>query len=687
MSLEIKHVADLMGMNFRIPSYQRGYRWERKQIEQLLNDLAEFSQSLRLAKVQDRNNELSNKKNPSGQQKPVDNERNIGYYCLQPLAITEQDGCLDVIDGQQRLTTIYLILCCLSDMGNTKLPYNPNESLSDGLYKLSYKSRRDDFFQQKLFANQTSQSTDNIDFYFMTKAYEIIKEWFTCHSSCQSEVLKLLLPDEYIHKDETEGCSSNDEDEYNSLLHDVRFIWYKTPAQSSIQTFNNLNYGKIGLTASELVKALLFECDRFEFSKRDIEKANAFTRSTKWTSMEESLQDKFFWGMLAPEHESKDLHLELILSFVATDIDNKQKYSIAEGWNREDADWAFNIFSKAIADNALKDNKGNDLKSTNQRVDFLWNEIQKIYTVFRNWFDDRTLYHRIGLYIFLAVHYLNIKHEDVIREFYELYVSNLKCDFSKELQKKIGDAVRIMTTTKDSKTDASGNTIEITRRKKLDEIKYGEDDDAIRKILLLFNVEVTLQNSQNESRFPFHLASKTKFNLNSLEHIHPQHLDNDDIEYADAKKWFDEKTVILENKYNLSDPTELNLKNAIANLKTNLIDEKTFLAQKSACLQDLEIIDGKFDELAGMDVKVMHSIKNLALVDGPTNAALGNNLMDVKRQILTDRTSTLATYVPLGTWFVFNKYFSHEVKDLQFWTNVDREAYFEQVEKIYNMFA
>ena len=175
--------------------------------------------------------------------------------------------------------------------------------------------------------------------------------------------------------------------------------------------------------------------------------------------------------------------------------------------------------------------------------------------------------------------------------------------------------------------------------------------------------------------------------MNSLEHIHPQHLDNDDIEYADAKKWFDEKTVILENKYNLSDPIELNLKNAIANLKTNLIDEKTFLAQKSACLQDLEIIDGKFDELAGMDEKVMHSIKNLALVDGPTNAALGNNLMDVKRQILTDRTSTLATYVPLGTWFVFNKYFSHEVKDLQFWTNVDREAYFEQVEKIYNMFA
>ena len=46
MALEIKHVADLMGKQFRIPSYQRGYRWERKQIEQLLNDLAEFALSI-----------------------------------------------------------------------------------------------------------------------------------------------------------------------------------------------------------------------------------------------------------------------------------------------------------------------------------------------------------------------------------------------------------------------------------------------------------------------------------------------------------------------------------------------------------------------------------------------------------------------------------------------------------------
>lgn len=666
MSLEIKHVADLMGMKFRVPSYQRGYRWERKQIEQLLNDLADFAQSIKQAKVIDAKNKSWNNKHQNNSQKPTDNEQNIGYYCIQPLAVTKHADQFDVIDGQQRLTTIFLVLSCLSDLGKTELPYNSSKRLSDELYDLNYESREDEFFQKKLFASQTTQSIGNIDFYFMAKSYEIIKEWFSNHSNSQNEILELLLPNDY---------SPDDKDEYNSLLHDVRFIWYETAAESSIQTFNNLNYGKIGLTASELVKALIFECDRFEFSKRDIEKANAVTRSLKWSSMEESLQDKFFWGMLVPEQEPNDLHLELVLSFVAKDINEKQNYSTTEGWNIKDPDWLFNIFSKAVVDENLTDNNGNPLISINQRIDFIWNETQKVYTVFRNWFDDRTLYHRIGLYIFLSVNYLNKKHEDIVREIYNLYISNLKTVFEEELKKKIGKVIRITAKNDDS-------TI-----KKLDEIKYGDDDDAIRKILLLFNVEMTLQNAQNESRFPFHLVSKLMFNLNSLEHIHPQNLDTDDISFDDFKKWFEDRSSILAAKNVLNDPSKQKLNNAVANLKKNLIDEKSFNAQKTACLQDLEQVDKEFDELAEMDSNVMHSIVNLALVDSPTNAALSNNLMDAKRQILVERTSENITYVPLGTWFVFNKFFSEKVNDLQFWTKNDRAAYFAKLEQVYNEFV
>ena len=679
MALEIKHVADLMGKNFRIPSFQRGYRWERKQIEQLLDDLADFAQSIKNAKKLDYNNLIWNRSNHNASNRPVDNESSIGYYCLQPLAVTKQDGGVyDVIDGQQRLTTIYLILCYFS-LTKDEVPFNPNQNITDVLYSLEYETRDSVFIKNKQFAAKTSTALDNIDFYFMTHGFNVIKEWFNEHSTIQSTILKLLLPDDYDPND----------DEANALLHDVRFIWYETPVSTSIKTFNNLNYGKIGLTASELAKALLFECDRYEYAKRDIERGVAFARSTRWSAMEESLQDSFFWGMLSPQEEEIDLHLELILSFVASDIDKKYKYSEREGWKNTDDDWVFNIFSKSVADLALCDEKGNPLPYVTQRVEYLWNCIQKVYTVFRNWFDDRKLYHHIGVYIFIATHYSGKQHKDVIKELYDLYLSCLKTDFETELSKKIGNLVRINSNAKIkyNQKDESGNDVECERVKKLDELRYGEDDKDIRKILLLFNVEMTLKNAQDEPRFPFHLASASGFDLKSLEHIHPQNLDNDDISYKDFKDWFDNKTNILQSNGVLSNQCNLTLIEAVKNLKQNLVDEKTFLANKTACLASFEEIDKKFDELADMDPKVMHTLYNLALVDNPTNAALSNNLLDAKRKILIERTKDGETYVPLGTWYAFNKHFSETVNDLKFWARSDRGAYFSEIEKVYNEYT
>lgn len=663
-----------MGKQFRIPSYQRGYRWERKQIEQLLNDLAEFASSKENAEHLDDENHYWNQQNPNSPRKETNNLYNVGYYCLQPLAVTHNGAGYDVIDGQQRLTTIYLILCYLSTQpSTTMLPYCQNQNLISALYSIEYETREGDFFNNRRFSNNSLKSLENIDFYYLTKGYDAIKEWFGNHNNSILNISELLLPRRF-------NLSDN---KLNAGLHDVRFIWYETPAQTSIKTFNNLNYGRIGLTASELVKALLFECDRYEYAKRDIEKSIAFARSTKWSAMEESLQDPFFWGMLSPKQEEKDLHLELILSFVASDIDKKQKYSDEEGWNNTDEDWVFNIFCKAVSDNNLSDAKGNSLTNINERVEYLWNYIQKVYTVFHNWYEDRSLYHLIGLYIFLATHYSAKKQRDLINELYSLYSSSLKASFEAALIKKIGDTIRITAYIEDSKIDNNGNTVTYKRRKELDELKYGEDDNSIRKILLLFNVEMTLQNTQDKPRFPFHLASESGFDLKSLEHIHPQNLDDDAISYKDFKDWFDDRFKILRVEYDLNDLANYTLNNAIQNLRRNLVNEATFQTNKSNCLTDLAEIDKKFDELAGMDPKYMHTLYNLALVDSPTNAALSNNLIDAKRQILIDRTNKGETYVPLGTWHAFNKYFSKTVNNLKFWTKDDRNAYFDEIKKIY----
>lgn len=85
--LEAKPIKDIRG-KFYIPAYQRGYRWERTQVKTLLNDLYQCMEA-------------------NGQEKD---------YCLQPVVVqkkgVQKKGELqyDLIDGQQRLTTIYILL-------------------------------------------------------------------------------------------------------------------------------------------------------------------------------------------------------------------------------------------------------------------------------------------------------------------------------------------------------------------------------------------------------------------------------------------------------------------------------------------------------------------------------------------------------------------------------------------------
>lgn len=649
MALEIKHVADLMGKKFRIPSYQRGYRWERKQIEQLLNDLAEFSRRYETAEL-------------------AGLEKTVGYYCLQPLVVTNKDGVYDIIDGQQRLTTIYLILWYLASRGSgTSLPYAPRTSMADGLYTMSFESRECQFFQEKLFVENGTETADNIDFYFLTKGYEVIKTWFTNNESYENSILELLLPRRY----KPTGKDWND-----GSLHDVRFIWYEVDEIVSIQTFENLNYGKISLTAAELVKALLFECDRYDGKDRKIEEGRAVARSLQWSAMEEKLQDGLLWGMLVPDHESMDAHIHLVLSFVASELDDKRHYSQYDGLNKSDPDWVFNIFCRAVEDKEVED--GKSLENLVERVDCLWSRIQKVYTVFLNWFNDRELYHRIGLYVFLSVRYQHMRNEAVLQTLYKDYTSKIKTEFTENLRKKIGELVRIKTC-KNAGDDTAQNRI-----KRLGELDYNEDGDAIRKILLLFNVEKTLQAGYEGSRFPFRLVSE--FDVKSIEHIHPQNLQDEGIGYEEFKIWFTDRCKLLEDGG--YDGTDESLESAVACLKSDLSSKETFDMKRTECLRNLEMVDKAFNELADMPPEIMHRLQNLALVDGPTNSALGNKLLDAKRQVLVERSNAGKSYVPTGTWYAFDKRFSQPpIKDLKFWTKEDRESYFAEIEKVYNKFV
>ena len=82
----------LSNARYAIDYYQREYRWERKQIVELLNDLTEkFEES----------HEEGNERSAV--------ER-YGHYFLGSIIISDKDGHKYIIDGQQRLTSLTLIL-------------------------------------------------------------------------------------------------------------------------------------------------------------------------------------------------------------------------------------------------------------------------------------------------------------------------------------------------------------------------------------------------------------------------------------------------------------------------------------------------------------------------------------------------------------------------------------------------
>ena len=107
--LELKNINQVLTYNFFIPGYQRGYKWTKQQVIDLLNDIDSFS--IKEFSITD--------------SKTREVEKVSTWYCLQPLVVKQLSDddiakyelsdinpgtWYEVIDGQQRLTTIYLII-------------------------------------------------------------------------------------------------------------------------------------------------------------------------------------------------------------------------------------------------------------------------------------------------------------------------------------------------------------------------------------------------------------------------------------------------------------------------------------------------------------------------------------------------------------------------------------------------
>lgn len=338
--LEPKLVGDISGQYF-VPSYQRGYRWGREEVERLLDDIY------------------------------TNGDKN---YCLQPIVVRRRnDGSYELIDGQQRLTSLFIIL---------KYVKRRHPDLVETIdFSLEYETRP----HSGSFLNdiELSQKNKNIDYYFICQAYETVENWF-------SAKVKLGLKHPVVANHL-----------YTYFCENVKVIWYEVGDDvDPIALFTRLNIGKIPLTSAELVKAMFLSTD----NNKGMTEERQNEISMQWDGIERQLNDNSLWCFLT-NHDAKSYstRIDLILDLMSNGgLNEMEKYH------------TFFYFNDEL--------KTKDIYQ-------IWEEIQQCFLIMKDWFEDHELYHKIG--------YLIASESQSLRDLYITSLDKTKSAFRAHLDSLI----------------------------------------------------------------------------------------------------------------------------------------------------------------------------------------------------------------------------------------------------------
>lgn len=311
--------------DFFVAAYQRGYRWGRDEVRKLLDDIKAH------ARAAEKRREL-----------PSD-------YLLQPIVVLRRaDGTWELVDGQQRLTTLFLITKYIA----TKFADAKVE------YTLSYETRNQEpndsrHFLEHLEVMDDQSKKSNIDFLHIAKAYEAIVEWFGEQGNAGQAAI----------------------DVHSALSKWVHVIWYEAPAGTNPnELFARLNRDRIALTDSELIKALVLSQSGAAEGISDRQHEIA----AQWDSFERDLRVDDFWAFLTGSTKRRATHIDFLFETMTP----------ASGSGSRPPYWTFGEVQKII--------NGGDAGA-------FWRKVVERHGLLIGWYHDRVLYHRIGYLVATGV--------------------------------------------------------------------------------------------------------------------------------------------------------------------------------------------------------------------------------------------------------------------------------------------
>ena len=560
-------------VTFIIPYLQRAYKWKEKQAKQMLEDFSEF---------------LKQEKT---------------YYCMQPLAVVKiGDNKYELLDGQQRLTTLLILWRILFEDDKEKNTSYP--------YKFEYER---DSSESNTLLNRYSFITEsdeikkgehrNIDEYYMSKVYGAIKQYFIDNSDNQKEDFKKLLKGEGKH---------------------ILFLWYEVNEEEKHTTFAHLNSGKIELTCSELIKAvLLSDCNKESLDNNGLPDKSLV--AAQYAEMEEAFNDDRLWYMLQTDEplyngSRMDLLFNMVLNISRKTYEADPKAAFYEVYTEKKVD-----LSK------------------------FWKDCRAYFVRIMDLYKNPYTYHYMG---YLTYTEGNNKIDDWVEAYKE---SGLK-GCIEQLKSKVRESI-----------SGLGDFEKIT---------YSDTSKAtLRKIFILHNIQTILIHYEaikkanlglrfSYEQFPFELLYSQRWDI---EHIASQ-TENPLTKQMDFKDWI--ASVKADYPEIFAQRPELN----------NEID----LFEKDYKIEKFKQI---YNEIVGSAEKNSPQNKdglgNLVLLDSHTNRSYHNSLYKRKRKIIlaasnidNQNNEYQVTYIPRCTLNVFLKTYNTGMDvNLVEWTQDDYNKY------------
>lgn len=630
-------IVALLDMKFNIPTYQRGYRWTETHVNDLLTDIQNFIDSF--------------------------NGEGIGkddFYSLQPIVVkwNNEKGKWNLIDGQQRMTTIFLIIKYFECLGIKKvkspdLVYETRSKSSQYLNGLTI-----DIYDANAEPESNAlYNNENIDFKHMSRAFKTINQWF---------MAKGATYDTYLFQ--------------RTFLFNTRVIWYELPdGEDETESFTRLNLGKIPLTNAELIKALFLNGSNFknEFTSDNEVKLEQIKIAAEWDRIENTLCNDEFWLFIHELKYEKPNRIDFIFDLI--EQCNALNIDLSKARLGNDENRTFRYFSEFFTQTK---NDNSDLSVT---IKENWKKVKKYFQIFEEWFNNLEIYHYVGYITELKgskeiPQLITLWNQcDQIEDFVQKLKNHIKTNITKNINLEQQYEIDYV--------DDNGNTKQYPDKKK------AKPTFLLHNILTVINQNRQLKNKEEYDervfyKFPFHLFKKESWDV---EHI-DSNTENPLNELKDQKEWIAYSFEEIAPSVGNYDSLRREVKKFVC--LDNETKEDTFNPMFSELQKKiLELV--KSEGLHDNNIK--NQIGNFTLLDSKTNRGYGNALFPTKRKWIIGKDQGIKyvveyddktdkgfrineskgeiAFVPPVTKQVFLKYFTAMPKDNLSWCKDDFDSY------------